>query len=73
MSEPERRSSVACWRRPSEIGVFFSGVGGRAGFEAHFWGRRRGDVLLGWCWGLAGYPTWRMEDSGEGSGAGLGD
>ena len=64
MSEPERRSRVACWRRPSEMVCLFSGVGGCAAGFAHFWGRRRGDVLLGWCWVSAGFRTLRVEDSG---------
>ena len=62
MSEPERRSRVACWRRPSGNWYVFSDVGGGgfAGFGAHFWGRRRGDDLLGWGCVLAGYPILRM-------------
>ena len=53
----------------------FSGVGGcGAGFGAHFWGRRRGDVLLGWWGMLVGCHTWGWrEDGGEGRGAGLAD
>ena len=40
----------------------FSGVGGcGAGFGAHFWGRRRGDVLLGWWAVLVKCPFFRME------------
>ena len=75
MSEPERRSRVACWRRPSGDWYVFSavGAGGFAGFVAHFWGRRRGDDLLGWGWVLVRCSVLRMEESGEESGVWLGD
>lgn len=74
MSEPARRSSVACWRRPSEQDGMFSGGGGGglAAFGAHFWERRRGDDLLGWGGVLAECSTLRREVVGKG-GEGSGD
>ncbi len=45
MSEPARRSRVACWRRPSEA----KGVSGELRWGnryAYFLGRRRGGGLL---------------------------
>lgn len=46
MSDPARRSRVACWRRPSAVDDVSDELE-REVRNAHFWGRQRGGGLLG--------------------------